>query len=67
MQAVEMLLQAMAVVLFAPLVQGFIQWCKACLQNRRGPGPLQPYRNLCKLLAKDLVIAATASWVTASI
>ena len=60
MQAVEMFVQAMGIVLFAPLVQGFIQWCKARLQNRRGPSPLQPYRNLYKLLAKDLVVAETA-------
>ena len=64
MQAVEMFVQAMGIVLFAPLVQGFIQWCKARLQNRRGPSPLQPYRNLYKLLAKDLVVAETASWIT---
>ena len=64
MQAVEMFLQAVSIVLLAPLVQGFIQWCKARLQNRRGASPLQPYRNLYKLLGKDLVIAGTTSWIT---
>ena len=64
MQVVEMFLQAVSIVLLAPLVQGFIQWCKARLQNRRGASPLQPYRNLYKLLAKDLVIAGTTSWIT---
>ncbi len=64
MQVVEMFVQAVGIVLLAPLVQGFIQWCKARLQNRRGASPLQPYRNLYKLLAKDLVIAETASWIS---
>lgn len=64
MIALEMMLQAAGIVLFAPLLQGFIQWCKARLQNRRGPSPLQPYRNLFKLLAKDLVVAETTSWIT---
>lgn len=64
MPVMEMLLQTVAIVLLAPLLQGFIQWCKARLQNRRGPNPLQPYRNLFKLLAKDLVVAKTVSWVS---
>lgn len=57
-------LQAAIIMAAAPLVQGFIQWCKARLQNRRGPDPLQPYRNLYKLLAKDQVVADTTSWLT---
>ena len=64
MQALEMLLQAVGIVMLAPLVQGFIQWCKARLQNRRGPSPLQPYRTLSKLLTKDLVVAGSISWIT---
>lgn len=60
----ESLFQAFLVLAAAPLVQGFIQWCKARMQNRRGPSPLQPYRNLYKLLAKDMVVAKTASWLT---
>ena len=62
--ALEMFLQAVGITLLAPLLQGFIQWCKARLQNRRGPSPLQPYRNLFKLLAKDMVVAGTASWIS---
>lgn len=64
MPIVGMFVQAVAVVVLAPLIQGFIQWCKARLQNRRGPAPWQPYLTLFKLLAKDVVIARTASWVT---
>ena len=57
--ALEMLVQAVGITLLAPLLQGFIQWCKARLQNRRGPSPLQPYRNLFKLLAKDMAAGVT--------
>ena len=60
----ESMLQAVAIIALAPLIQGFIQWCKARLQSRRGPAPLQPYRNIFKLLAKDMVIAQTSSWLT---
>ncbi len=64
MPILKMVVQALVVVALAPLVQGFIQWCKARMQNRRGPAPWQPYRTLAKLLSKDLVVAHTASWVT---
>lgn len=66
MPILKMVVQAVAILALAPLIQGFIQWCKARLQNRRGPAPWQPYRNLFKLLAKDMVTPRTASWVTAA-
>jgi formate hydrogenlyase subunit 4 len=34
----------------SPLSVGVVRWLKARLQGRRGPGPLQPYRDLWKLL-----------------
>ena len=49
----------------APLVSGFIKTLKARLQTRRGPGVLQPYRDLYKLLRKGVVIPETASWLFA--
>lgn len=64
MPAWECLLQSAAIIVLAPFIQGLIQWIKARLQGRRGPNPLQPYRNLFKLLAKDMVIAQTTSWLT---
>ena len=64
MPILKMFIQALAIVALAPLIQGFIQWCKARLQNRRGPAPWQPSLTLFKLLSKDLVIARTASWIT---
>jgi len=48
-------------ILLAPLLLGWINQCRAWLQNRTGPGLLQPYRNLRKLLRKDAVLAHNAS------
>ena len=39
----------------APLLPGLIQHWKARLQGRRGPSPLQPYRELCRLWGKSAV------------
>ena len=64
MPMLKMAVQALALVALAPLIQGFIQWSKARLQNRRGPAPWQPYHNLFKLLGKDMVVAQTASWIS---
>jgi formate hydrogenlyase subunit 4 len=47
----------------APLVLGWVNQCRAWLQNRSGPGLLQPYRLLGKLLLKDAVLAHHASWL----
>jgi formate hydrogenlyase subunit 4 len=57
----------MALVLFlSPLITGFSRTLKARLQTRRGPGVLQPYRDLHKLLRKGMVIPDTASWIFAA-
>ncbi len=55
------LLQSLLVVALAPLLLGWVNQCRAWLQNRTGPGLLQPYRTLRKLLHKDAVIAQNAS------
>lgn len=55
------LLQNALVVLAAPLLLGWINQCRAWLQNRSGAGVLQPYRNLIKLFHKDAVLANNAS------
>ncbi|MDQ6976345.1 MAG: NADH-quinone oxidoreductase subunit H [Mariprofundaceae bacterium] len=57
------LLQAILMVLLAPLVAGFVSVCKARLQNRHGAGMLQPWRNIRKLFAKEVVLAEHASWI----
>jgi formate hydrogenlyase subunit 4 len=48
-------------VLLAPLLTGWVNQCRAWLQNKRGPGLLQPYRVLAKLFHKDVVLAHNAS------
>ena len=58
-------LQALILVLAAPLVSGIVKIVKARLQNRRGPGILQVYRDIYKLLRKDSVISPSTSWLFA--
>ena len=48
-------------VLLAPILQGWINQCRAWMQNKSGPGILQPYRTLRKLFAKEVVLAHNAS------
>ncbi len=55
--------QAALVLLLSPLITGFSKTLKARLQTRRGPGILQPYRDLHKLLRKGMVVPETASWI----
>ncbi|MDD5403754.1 MAG: NADH-quinone oxidoreductase subunit H [Sulfuricella sp.] len=55
------LFQDALVVLIAPLLLGWVNQCRAWLQNRSGAGVLQPYRNLVKLFHKDAVLANNAS------
>jgi formate hydrogenlyase subunit 4 len=55
------IIQAGIIVLSAPLLAGWVKWLKCRLQNRQGPPPWQPYRDLLKLFGKDVVLAKTAS------
>jgi formate hydrogenlyase subunit 4 len=55
--------QTALLLLFSPLITGFSKTLKARLQTRRGPGLLQPYYDLHKLLRKGVVISETASWI----
>jgi formate hydrogenlyase subunit 4 len=48
-------------VLLAPLLTGWVNQCRAWLQNRTAPGVLQPYRVLAKLFMKEAVLAHNAS------
>jgi len=58
---VAQLTEVVAAVLLAPLLSGWVNQCRAWLQNRRGPGLLQPYRVLAKLFEKEVVLAHNAS------
>jgi formate hydrogenlyase subunit 4 len=55
--------QSVLVLALAPLLQGVIKTVKARWQNRRGPGPLQPYYDVAKFLARQSVVSDQASWV----
>lgn len=53
--------KTLVVVLAAPFMAGWVKWLKCRLQNRKGPPPWQPYRDLLRLSRKHVVLAATAS------
>ena len=55
--------QMMLVLLVAPLMTGFVRLLKARLLRRQGPSLLQPYRDLRRLLGKEVVLADSASWL----
>ena len=55
------LTEILLAVLLAPLLLGWVNQCRAWLQNKRGPGVLRPYLMLRKLMAKDAVVAHGAS------
>jgi len=57
-------LHAALVLAAAPLLVGLVRWCKARLMGRRGASPMQPWRDLAKLLRKQPVVAESASVVT---
>src|SRR5258708_1509159 len=54
--------QLLLVLLLAPLLTGYLRKIKARLLRRQGPDLLQPYRDLHKLLRKEVVLAENASW-----
>ena len=58
-QGAEMLV----VLLLSPLLTGFVRKMKARLLQRQGPPLLQPYRDLIRLMRKDVVLAESASWL----
>jgi formate hydrogenlyase subunit 4 len=55
------LLALVTALLLAPLLTGWVNQCRAWLQNKSAPGLLQPYRMLHKLFNKESVMAEHAS------
>jgi len=55
--------QMMLVLALAPLLTGYVRKVKAHLVRRQGPPLLQPYRDLARLLRKEVVLAESASWL----
>jgi formate hydrogenlyase subunit 4 len=57
------LVQVVQLLLLAPLLTGLVRKLKARLNGRIGPSLLQPYRDLLRLLRKEVVLAPNASWL----
>jgi formate hydrogenlyase subunit 4 len=55
--------QMLLVLAISPLLTGFVRKVKARLLRRQGPPLLQPYRDLIRLMRKDVVLANNASWL----
>ena len=54
-------LELLAALAAAPLFLGWINQCRAWLQNRRAPSLWLPYHNIRKLFHKEAVLASNAS------
>lgn len=55
------LLQVVVALLLAPVLVGWVNQCRAWMQNRSAPALLLPYRQLSKLFHKDVLLAHGAS------
>lgn len=55
--------QVLTVIALSPLLQGVILQWEERVQRARGPGVLQPYRDLWKLFHKQSVVPNSASWI----
>ncbi len=58
---ISQVLAIVAALLLAPVLTGWVNMCRAWLQNRSAPSLWQPYRVLHKLFVKESVIAEHAS------
>ena len=61
LEIVTQLLELAAALAAAPLFVGWVNQCRAWLQNRSAPSIWLPYRGIRKLFHKDAVIAERAS------
>lgn len=59
--------QAVLVVALAPALTGWVRLVKSRLVGRRGASVLQPYRDILRLLRKEVVLAHEASWLFRSV
>jgi formate hydrogenlyase subunit 4 len=55
--------QFLILLLAAPLFTGWVKAVKCRLQGRSNAGLCQPYRDIAKLFAKDVILAENASWI----
>jgi hydrogenase-4 component C len=57
------ILQAVLILFGAPLFSGFSRVLRAKMHNRRGPGVFQNYRDIAKLMKRQMVISEQTSWI----
>ena len=55
--------QVLFILLIAPFAQGFVRFCKARLQGRKGASPFLPYYTFATLIKKEMVIPKASSWI----
>jgi formate hydrogenlyase subunit 4 len=55
--------QMLLVLLLAPGLTGFVRKVKARVLRRQGAAVIQPYRDLARLMRKEVVLAPSASWL----
>ena len=56
-------LQMALVIALAPVLTGAVRKVKARLMRRRGASILQPWRDILRLMRKEVVLADNASWL----
>lgn len=56
-------LQALILLLVAPVYSGFSRVLRAKIQTRKGPPLMQNYRDIAKLMKRQEVVSAQAGWV----
>ena len=57
-------LQALLLLVLAPLFSGISRMIRARIQSRRGPGVLQDYRDIAKLMKRQNILPENAGWVS---
>jgi formate hydrogenlyase subunit 4 len=60
---IDVVIHVVLALTVPPLLLGVINKTKAVFAGRNGPPLTQPYRDLAKLLRKDLVLSRTTTWV----
>ena len=58
------IVQALILLVLAPLFSGISRMIRARIQSRRGPGVLQDYRDIAKLMKRQNIWPDNAGWVS---
>ena len=58
------IVQALILLALAPLFSGISRMIRARIQSRRGPGLLQDYRDIAKLMKRQNILPDNAGWVS---